>query len=113
MSDPRRERLRVFADEIEAEMKNLGMWRDDPPSEEEVLRGGAFGMGTVPFDTWLQVVFVQRLRQAADGTFPIPPSSDVGTQATREWDGAGDRDRLLGLLLDVDDLIGGREDESY
>jgi uncharacterized protein YqcC (DUF446 family) len=110
MTNPKRERLRGFADEIEAEMRRVGVWRADPPSEEEVLRGGAFGMGTVAFDTWVQVVFVTRLRQVADGTFPIPANSNVGAQATREWDGGGppDRDRLLKLLLGVDDLIEGR-----
>ena len=110
MANPKRERLRTFADEIEAEMRRVGMWRENPPSEEEVLSGGAFGLGTVAFDTWVQVVFVTRLRQVADGVFPIPEASSVGTQANREWDGAGgpDRDRLLGLLLDVDDLIEGR-----
>jgi uncharacterized protein YqcC (DUF446 family) len=91
-------------------MKRLGLWLDDAPAEDEVLKGGAFGMGTVPFDTWVQVVFVTRLRQVADGVFPVPANSSVGTQALREWDSAGppDRDRLLGLILDVDDLIEGR-----
>jgi uncharacterized protein YqcC (DUF446 family) len=110
VSPDKPERLRALADDIEAEMRSLGIWLDDPPSEETVLSGGAFGMGTVAFDNWVQVVFVTRLRQAADGVFPIPSSSSVGTQALREWDGAGppDRDRLLGLILDVDDLIEGR-----
>ena len=92
-------------------MRRVGIWLDDPPSEQEVLAGGAFGMGTVSFDVWVQVVFVTRLRQVAQGKFPIPDSSAVGTQATREWDGSGpgapDRNRLLELLLEVDDLIEG------
>ena len=98
-------RLGVLADEIEAEMRRLGTWMDDPPSEETVLAGGAFGLGTVAFDTWLQVVFVLRLRQAAAGEFEIPSSSSVGAQAVREWDGYTDRDRLLDLIHEVEALI--------
>lgn len=91
-------------------MRKLGLWLENPPSEETVLAGGAFGLGTVAFDSWVQVVFVTRLRQTADGVFPIPSSSSVGTKATREWNGYDpvDRERLLGLILDVDDLIEGR-----
>ena len=98
-------RLGALADEIEAEMRRLGLWREDPPAEETVLAGGAFGLGTGPFETWLQVVFVPRLRQVAAGTFDPPTSSSVAAQAVREWDGYRDRDRLVGLIQQVDDLF--------
>ena len=109
MGDPRTERLGAIADEIEAEMRRVGLWLDAPPSEEEVLAGGAFGLGTTAFDTWVQVVFVRRLRQVAAGAFPLPKGSAVGVQATREWDGSPHHDRLLELLLEVDSLVEGDE----
>lgn len=103
---PKQRRLGEIAGEIEAEMRRLGWWADDPPAEETVLAGGAFGMNSVAFPTWLQVVFVTRLRQAAAGELEIPSSSSVATFAAREFDGyPEDVDRLLGLLLDVDDLV--------
>lgn len=102
----KRERLAEIADGIEAELRRLGWWLPDPPSEEEVVAGGAFGMNAVAFPTWLQVVFVTRLRQAATGEFPIPPSSSVSTFATREFDGyREDVDRLMELLYEVDELV--------
>lgn len=102
----KRERLGELAAEIEAEMRRLGLWWPEPPSEEHVLAGGAFGLRTVSFDTWLQVVFVTRLRQVADGGIAIPPSSMVGVQAAREWDGdPRDRDHLSDLIHEVDRLV--------
>ncbi|HEX2296353.1 MAG TPA: YqcC family protein, partial [Actinomycetota bacterium] len=60
----------------------------------------------VAFPTWLQVVFVERLRQAASGEFPIPSSSSVSTMATREFDGyPEDVDRLMELLHEVDRIV--------
>ena len=101
-----RRRLGELADEIEAELKRIGWWMPDPPDEETVLAGGAFGMNAVAFPTWLQVVFVKRLRQAAAGEFEIPRSSSVSTFATREFDGyREDVDRLMNLLYEVDDLV--------
>lgn len=102
----KRRRLGELADDVEAEMRRLGWWQDDPPSEETVLVGGAFGQQTVGFTQWLQVVFVKRLRQAASGEIPIPSSSSVSTMAVREFDGyPEDLDRLMDLLHEVDRLV--------
>lgn len=102
----KRKRLGEIGDEIEAELKRLGWWRPDAPSEETVVAGGAFGMNAVPFPTWLQVVFVKRLRQAAAGEVEIPSSSSVSTFATREFDGyPEDVDLLMRLLYEVDRLV--------
>lgn len=100
-----RARLGEIADEIEAELKRLKMWMPDPPDEGTVLEGGAFGMNTVPFVTWLQVVFVSRLREVARGELELPGSSSVGTMAVRELDGATeDVSRLMDLIHEVDAL---------
>jgi uncharacterized protein YqcC (DUF446 family) len=105
-ADARRRRLGEIANEIEAELERLGWWMADPPSEEEVVAGGAFGMNAVAFPTWLQVVFVRRLRQAAAGELDIPSSSSVSTFATREFDGyPEDVDRLMDLLFEVDRIV--------
>lgn len=102
----KRKRLGEIADEIEAEMRRLRWWQDDPPSEETALAGGAFGMQTVAFTQWLQVVFVKRLRQAAEGEFEIPRFSQVSTMAYREFDGyPEDVDRLMNLLYEVDRIV--------
>lgn len=102
----KRKRLGEIADGIEAELKRIGWWQEDPPSEETALAGGAFGMKTVAFSQWLQVVFVKRLRQAAAGEVPIPSSSSVSTMATREFDGyPEDVSRLMEYLYEVDRLV--------
>jgi hypothetical protein len=44
----KRSQLGRLADEIEAELRVAG-WNPDPPTEETVLAGGAFGLGTVAF----------------------------------------------------------------
>jgi uncharacterized protein YqcC (DUF446 family) len=107
--EERRARLGELAGEIEAEMRRLGVWNAAPPSEERVLEGGAFGMGTVAFEQWIQVVLLARLRQVAAGEIPIPASSSIGTQAAREWDTAGyDTARLQKLIHEVDTVAGRR-----
>jgi uncharacterized protein YqcC (DUF446 family) len=77
---------------------------DTPPSEAQVLAGGAFGMSSVPFETWIQVVLLDRLRQVARGEMELPGSSSVGAHAVREFDGAPDRNGLVDLLIELDHL---------
>ncbi len=109
VSGRKRARAGELAGEIEAELKRLNMWMPEPPAEDEVLAGGAFGMGTVPFVTWLQVVLVERLREVAAGTMDLPPSSSVGTMAVRELDGAThDTEPLMKLIHEVDRLASAR-----
>jgi uncharacterized protein YqcC (DUF446 family) len=93
-----------LAGEIEAELKRLKMWMPNPPTEDHVLAGGAFGMKTVPFVTWLQVVLVARLRAVAAGEMELPGASEIGTMAVRELDGSHGTDRLMSLIHDVDRL---------
>jgi uncharacterized protein YqcC (DUF446 family) len=111
--EARRARLGELADEIEAEMRRLGVWFDDPPGEDRVLEGGAFGMGTVAFEQWIQVVFLARLRQVAAGEIPIPTDSSVGTFAVREWDTAGyDTSSLRELIHKVDRVVNYPEESA-
>ena len=94
-----------LADEIEAEMRRLGLWSAEPPGEDRVLEGGAFGQGTVAFEHWIQVVLVARLRAVAAGELDPPTSSMVGTAAVREWDGVQEREGLASLLSRLDGVI--------
>jgi uncharacterized protein YqcC (DUF446 family) len=93
-----------LADRLEAELRRLGAWLDQPPTEDEVLAGGAFGMASVAFETWIQVVLVERLRQVERGEMELPGSSSLAAHAVRELYGATDRDELIDLLRAVDDL---------
>lgn len=99
--DPRYGRI---AERIEAELRRSGAWTDAPPSEEDVVAEGAFGGGTVPFEQWVQVVLLRRLRQVAAGEIGAPRGSQVGVYAWRELGHDPHRERLVELLQEVDRL---------
>lgn len=98
--EPRADRL---ATAIEAELRRLQCWREDPPSFDPA-RDGPFGMNSMAFEQWLQVVLVPSLRDVAKGTRSMPSSSQVSVHAIREFDGRDDRGELLALLQQVDAL---------
>ena len=91
-------------DQIEAEMRDIGMWQDQPLQPEQMEFEQAFAMDTMTFSQWLQFIFVPRVREAvASGEFPS--GSSVATQAVREFDGYDNTDRLITLLSEFDALF--------
>src|SRR4051794_21917306 len=74
-------------DEIEAEMKRARYWRNEPLPPEAYNFTQAFAMDTMPFASWLQFVFIPRVRSIIDERGQFPSSSMVGAQAVREFDG--------------------------
>lgn len=94
-------------DEIEAEMRRIGMWQEQGLRPEQYDFRQAFGMDTMAFDQWLQFVLIPRAREiiAARGSFP--PFSEVSAQAAREFDTRPlDTSRLQTLLHEFDRLFG-------
>jgi uncharacterized protein YqcC (DUF446 family) len=94
---------------IEQEMRRVGLWADGAPPIDPATVTSAFGVGQMPFEQWLQGVFVSRLREVAAGTTAIPPGSQVAVMAIRTWHDprAARRDvgRLLDLLTEVDRVV--------
>ena len=94
-------------EEIEAEMHTIGFWQASQLPADQLENPGAFGLDKMGFSQWLQFIFVPRVREAI-ATNEFPSSSDVGTQAVREFDTEPRAARLTILLSDFDALFGGR-----
>lgn len=93
-----------YADEIEGEMRSIGMWKDQPLRPEQMNFKQAFGMDTMTFTQWLQFVFLPRVRESVAAS-SFPRSSSVGAQAVREFDGYPEAARLITLLSEFDALF--------
>ena len=91
--------------EIEAEMKDIGYWAAEPLSPEAYKFQAAFAMDTMAFSQWLQFVFVPRVKQIVEDKEEFPTGSMVAVQATREFDGVDEADRLVELLSEFDALF--------
>ncbi len=60
------ERLLAIADQLlllEHELRSLNLWRDTPPTEQELNSQQPFCVDTLSFDQWLQWLFLPRLQQ--------------------------------------------------
>lgn len=93
-----------YADAIEAEMRQIGYWQNEPLRPEQLEFTQAFAMDTMTFAQWLQFIFLPRVREAIASN-QFPSGSSVGTQAVREFDGALEASQLVTLLSEFDALF--------
>jgi uncharacterized protein YqcC (DUF446 family) len=93
-----------YLDQIEAEMRRIGMWQAEPLRPEQLKFTKAFAMDTMAFSQWLQFIFLPRVREAVAAK-SFPKGSSVGAQAVREFDGQPESEHLLTLLSEFDTLF--------
>lgn len=92
-------------DRIEAEIKRLGWWREEPLPPEMYQFTQAFAMDTMPFSWWLQFILIPRVRDILESGEHFPPSSMVAAQAVREFDGVPEAGELITALGEFDALF--------
>lgn len=90
---------------VEAEMKRIGYWRKEPLPPEMYEFTQAFAMDTMPYAYWLQFIFIPRVRSIIEEHGEFPPSSAVGIQAIREFDGLDETQALVSSLCEFDALF--------
>jgi len=93
-----------YLEQIEAEMRRIGMWQAEPPRPEQLKFTKAFEMDTMAFSQWLQFIFLPRVSEAVAAN-RFPKGSSVGGQAVREFDGQPEAEHLLTLLSEFDALF--------
>ena len=92
-------------DRVEAELKRMGWWRNEPLPPEMYQFTQAFAMDTMPFSYWLQFILIPRVRGIIEAGGEFPSTSMVAAQAVREFDGVPEADNLLSALSDFDALF--------
>lgn len=90
---------------IEAELKSLNVWSEEPLAPEKFENMGAFGSHTMAFTQWLQFVLVPRVRDVIARQGQFPAQSNVAAFAYREFDGQNEFQQLCRLLQEFDDLF--------
>jgi uncharacterized protein YqcC (DUF446 family) len=91
-------------EQIETEMKRVGLWQEHPLQAEQYDFNAAFAGDTMSFSQWLQFIFIPSVKRAAAHE-DFPSQSQVGIKAVREFDGMEVASRLIQLLSEFDGLF--------
>jgi dTDP-4-dehydrorhamnose 3,5-epimerase len=71
--------------EIEHEMRQLDLWSAMPPDPDALSSHLPFCCDTLPFEGWLQYLFLPRMHALIDGNQPLPENCEILPMATEAF----------------------------
>ena len=101
--------------DIEAQLRQLGLWDKIPPSTEALASEQPFCVDTLTLPQWLQFVFLPTLYRMLEEEAPLPDRCGIAPMAEEFFRGSGlSCESLIELLEAIDELLSGRTaDENY
>lgn len=92
--------------DLEAQLRQLGLWSDQPPAPEALASQQPFAVDTLDFSEWLQFVFLPRVYALLDSGGALPDSCAVAPMAEQSLRGLRlPLSALFEVLKDLDELI--------
>lgn len=93
---------------IEMEMRQLGLWEQNPPPPEALESLVPFCHDSLELHQWLQWLFLPRMKAMLEEEATLPNQSDITSLAEYSFQQLPhNTDELLQLLSAMDELING------
>lgn len=73
--------LEPLLKQIESNLRSMGLWDFQAPSEEALCSEAPFSHDTLEFYQWLQWIFLPRTRMLSRNHAPLPTQSDIHSMA--------------------------------
>ena len=99
------QQIEVLLAELEQEMRQLDLWSRKRPSDRDLASKQPFCYDTLPFNDWLQWVFLPRIREILRQGTPLPAKCDIAPLAEvwlKERGLARESRHLLEIIEELD-----------
>ncbi len=85
--------------DVEAELRQLGLWRAEPPAPEAFESTQPFFIDTLDFDQWLQFVFLPTMYRLIEEQQALPTECAIAPMAEEFFRGSALASMSLELTL--------------
>ena len=100
--------------DIEAELRQLGLWDRLPPSPEALASDQPFSIDTLTLPQWLQFIFLPTIYRMLEEGQPLPQRCGIAPMAEEYFRGLGMASGALEqALLQVDELLSRDSDDGH
>ncbi len=91
---------------IESELRRLGLWRENAPSDAALSSTVPFCIDTLSLAQWLQWILIPRIREVLRRGQPLPGNSNIHAIAEESFKEFGQESaRLLMLIATLDQTL--------
>ncbi len=105
MSD-RRHRLATLLLDLEAQLRNQSLWIEEAPSAAQLASTMPFAVDILPFEQWLQWIFLPAMHAILEQGLPLPAACAITPAAEVSFAGyLEQRLSLLHILQGVDGVF--------
>jgi uncharacterized protein YqcC (DUF446 family) len=92
--------------DIEAQLRQLGLWEKISPSTEALASTEPFCVDTLTLPQWLQFIFIPTMYQMLEEEAPLPDRCGIAPMAEEFFRRSGlSTDDLLVALVKIDELL--------
>lgn len=74
---PQRDYIRTLLDDLRLELRQLGLWSDEPPPVAAMESTEPFCVDTLRLEQWLQFILIARLEAVLERGAPLPECCDI------------------------------------
>lgn len=82
-------------------LKEQCLWTNISPSEQVMASTAPFSCDVMPFENWLQYIFIPKMTTIVNNQLPLPKSMAIAPMAEHVW---LNNDALLPIIRHLTDL---------
>lgn len=97
-----KEQLASLLQQLEQQMKADNLWTKTKPSTEALNSQQPFAFDTLPFEKWLQFIFIEKFSYLNNNHLPIPTQFQISPMAEQVFHSK--YIKLQQLLIDIEHL---------
>lgn len=101
LSNQTQQLLDVLAEQLQA----VQLWSSVEPSHEALSSQAPFACDSMPFEMWLQFIFIPKMKQLIEKRLPLPTSMAITPMAEQVWSDMARYQNVIRVIQQLDDLL--------
>ncbi|MCL1143325.1 YqcC family protein [Shewanella gaetbuli] len=90
---------------LQQQLQAADLWSDTPPSPKAMASNAPFACDSMPFEHWLQFIFIPKMTQLIEHKQPLPTNMAIAPMGHHVWQSMPDKKPLIMLLDEFDHLL--------
>ncbi|GIU02600.1 YqcC family protein [Shewanella algidipiscicola] len=90
---------------IAQELKSQALWADEPPSTQAMADPTPFACESMPFEHWLQFIFIPKMSVLVAQRAPLPTNIALAPMAEYVWQHRIELKMLINLINQLDEFL--------